>query len=376
MTPKPLLGLVLSGGGARAAYQVGVLAQIAERIPEIRFPILTGVSSGAINAAFLAGHRGPWTEGTRMLREAWSGLTVDRVFHSDVVSLTYSAARWVLALGSAGTPVVSSVRGLVNTEPLRAYLTKTMEIEGIDERLATGELRALALSVTSYSTGVTVTFVHGQRGIPTWERAMRRGVNARITIDHLMASCSIPLLFPAIRIGNDFYGDGALRPSARPSPAVHLGADRVLAIAVERSPGPEPAAETEVPGYPPPARVIALMFHSLFLDRLDADAERLERINELIDSLPPGARTPERLRKIELLLVRPSRSVGRMAAQLGKSLPRPVRLLLRGLGAHRTENAGLASYLMFGQPFANQLMDLGYEDAARQWPALARFLQA
>ncbi len=131
-----------------------------------------------------------------------------------------------------------------------------------------------------------------------------------------------------------------------------------------------------MPGYPPPARVIALMFHSLFLDRLDADAERLERINELIDSLPPGARTPERLRKIELLLVRPSRSVGRMAAQLGKSLPRPVRLLLRGLGAHRTENAGLASYLMFGQPFANQLMDLGYEDPARQWPALARFLQA
>ena len=368
-----LLGLVLSGGGARAAYQVGVLHHLAERCPELRFPILTGVSSGAINATYLAAHRGSLAEATAHLRAAWNGLSLDQVFHTDVFSLTTTAARWVVALGSAGTPVVSNVRGLVDTAPLGTFLSRAIDLAGIEENLAASRLRALALTATSYATGEAVTFVQGQPGVPTWRRAMRRGVRAQITIDHLMASSAIPLVFPAVRIDGDYYGDGALRQTAPLSPAIHLGADRLLAIAVEQSPAQTPSAD--VGGdYPPPARVIGLLFHSIFLDRLDADVERLERINALIDALPPGRTPPDGLRKVECRVIRPSRNVGRMAAQVAHHLPRAVRLLLRGVGAHRTENAGLVSYLMFEQPFLNQLMGLGYEDAAAQWPALARFL--
>lgn len=376
MASQPLLGLVLSGGGARAAYQVGVLAYIAERRPDLRFPILTGVSSGALNAAFLAAHRGSLAEATRELHTAWSGLTIDRVFRSDLFSLGFSSLRWAVALGSAGTPVVSDVRGLVNTDPLRGFLADTVDLAGIDENLAAVRLRALGLSATSYSTGETVTFVQGQSGIPEWRRAMRRGVHARITIDHLMASSAIPLVFPAVRVRDDYYGDGAVRQAAPLAPAIHLGADRILAVAAEQSLAAEEARERALPGYPPPARVIGVLLHSLFLDRLDGDAERLERINHLLDGFPPGEAAPGGLRKVDLLVIRPSRNVGRMAAGLYKTMPRGVRLLLRGLGAHRSENAGVVSYLMFANPFLNRLMDLGYEDAASGWSDLARFLEA
>lgn len=364
---------MLTGGGARAAYQAGVLSYIAERVPSLCFPIITGVSAGAVNATFLGGYRGSLLAAARDLGFAWKRLTVDRVFRADTLSLVVSALRWVAALLTAGAPMVSRVRSLVDTSPLREFLSETLDFEGIDANIAAGRLRALALSATSYSTGQTVTFVHGAPGVSGWERAMRRGVLDRITADHVMASAAVPLVFPAVRIHDHHYGDGAVRQGAPLAPAVHLGADRILAIAVRYV----PAGGTPIrsfPGDPPPALVIGHLFHSVFLDSLDADAERLERLNRVLAMLPPGVEPPEGLRPIELLVIRPSRDVGVLAAEYAGTLPTTVRLLLRGLGAHRTRNTDILSYFMFGEPFVSRLIELGYEDAARSWPALSRFL--
>ncbi|MBI4513956.1 MAG: patatin-like phospholipase family protein [Gemmatimonadetes bacterium] len=370
---RPALGLVLTGGGARAAYQVGALAYVAERCPGLSFPILTGVSAGAINATFLAGFRGSLAAASRELGSAWKRLTVDRVFHSDTFSLLLSALRWAMAMVSAGAPVVSRVRSLVDTTPLREFLGETIDLDGIDANITAGRLRALALTTTSYTTGQTVTFVQGAPDVPTWERVMRRGVRDRITVDHVMASAAVPLVFPAVRVDEEYYGDGAVRQGAPLAPAVHLGADRILALAVRYVP-PEGRVLRKFVGEPPPAQVMAHLLHSVFLDSLDADAERLDRINELLDRVPADARPPDRLRRIELLVIRPSQDIGAIAMELAETIPANVRLLLRGLGAHRARNADFLSYFMFGEPFVGRLIDLGYEDAARNWPALARFL--
>jgi len=376
-TPAPdTTALVLSGGGARAAYQVGALAAIAERAgPDFRFPVLTGVSAGAINAACLAGTREPLAAAVDKIRAAWLDLSVERVFRSGFFSLTSSAARWLWMLATAGSTPGFDVRGLLDTEPLREYLAEMVDIDGIAANIAAGRLRALALSTTSYNTGQTITFIDCVPGIEAWRRAGRCAAHTSITIDHVMASSALPLVFPAIRLGDDYYGDGSLRHSAPLAPAIHLGASRLLAVSVRHPRDVVEAEEPTVSGYPPPAQVLGSLMNSVFLDSLAIDSERLARINELIAVLPPERAAVEGLRRIELLVLQPSRDLGKLSADLGKYLPRTLRLALRGLGTQRLESPDVLSYLLFERPYIERLIELGYTDTIGQWGRIERFLE-
>jgi NTE family protein len=369
--------LVLAGGGARAAYEVGVLAAIAERTPGLEFPIVTGVSAGAINAVYLAAHRGPLTAAVGALRAQWSRLVVERVYRIRPGRL----ARGLL-LGAAHTALgrggeAAAVRGLVDMSPLRAFLGANLDFAQLDANIAARRPRAAAVSATSYATGQTVTFVHGPPDAPTWQRALRYAVRARLTLDHVMASAALPILFPAVRIGDAFYGDGSLRQTAPLAPAIHLGA-RAILVVTQRSDPERPLFSTPTPApreYPALAEVIGLLLHAIFLDALEADAERLERVNRLVAAIPE-AQLPDGLRPVRLLMLRPSRDLGALAAGCGVQLPPLVRWLVRGMGGQRATAVDFLSYLLFDPVYTNALTELGYADVRAQWPRIERFLAA
>lgn len=368
--------LVLSGGGARGAYQVGVLRYIAGRRPLAAFPILTGVSAGAINASFMAASHDTLDTTIDRLTERWLSLSTDQVFRTDLASLATNALRVLLNLGSGGSPFAPRVQGLVETAPLRRFLEGLIDPDAVAENVAAGRLRALAVSATAYDTGRTLTYVQGEPWLPTWERIRRRSVHDRITLDHVMASAAIPLFFPAVDVGGRYFGDGSLRQSHPLSPAIHLGADRILAVSSRwRPPVSEPAADGEV-GYPPAAQVLGLLLNSIFLDNLDVDAERLRRINYLLARVPESRRWLLSERPVRLLVLRPSSDIGRVARQYERSIPKSLRYLLRGLGTRKISSSDLVSYLMFESEYLDHLIRLGERDAERAWFKIARFLDA
>lgn len=372
--------LVLAGGGARAAYEVGVLAAIAERAPGLEFPIVTGVSAGAINAVYLAAHPGPLATAVAALRAQWSRLVVERVYRIRAGRL----ARGLL-LGTAHTALgrggaAAAVHGLVDMSPLREFLGANIDFTQLAANIAARRLRAAALSTTSYATGETVTFVHGPPDVPTWRRALRYAVAAQLTLDHVMASAALPILFPAVRIGDAFYGDGSVRQTAPLAPAIHLGA-RAIVVVTQRNdpqelhpPAPGPG-RSAAPAYPALAEVIGLLLHAIFLDALEADAERLERVNRVVTALPEAQR-PDGLRPVRLLMLRPSRDLGALAAGCGVKLPPLVRWLVRGMGGQRATAVDFLSYLLFDPAYTNALIELGYDDVRAQWPRIERFLVA
>ncbi len=369
-----MLAFTLSGGGARAAYQVGVLRHIGQRRPELGVPILTGVSAGAINAVFLASHTGNLQEKTQDLTEKWCSLTTDRVFRSDPMSLSRTAARWAFTLGSGGRRITEEAQSLVDTSPLRAFLDERLSPDGIMENIESGALVALAVSVTAYDTGQTTTFVAGAPDIEMWERPLRSSVRDRITVDHVMASSAIPILFPAVEIGDRYFGDGSIRQSAPLAPAVHLGADKIIAVSSRYPRSAAEARAARAPGYPPPAQIIGLMFNSIFLDTLDADAARLTRINHTLSHIPEEVRRDYALRPIDLLVIRPTHDLGKLALEYQENLPRMLRFFVKGLGTRGGRNADFVSYLLFEREYIGRLQQLGEEDAEKQWPEISRFL--
>jgi NTE family protein len=369
--------LVLAGGGARAAYEVGVLAGITDRAPGLEFPIVTGVSAGAINAVHLAAHPGPLAAAVGALRAQWSRLVVERVYRIRPGRLARGLLLGAVhtALGRGGE--AAAVRGLVDMSPLREFLGANLDFAQLDANIAARRLRAAAVSATSYATGQTVTFVHGPPDAPTWQRALRYAVRARLTLDHVMASAALPILFPAVRIGDGFYGDGSLRQTAPLAPAIHLGARAILAV-TQRSDPERALSPARAPGareYPALAEVMGLLLHAIFLDALEADAERLEHVNRLVTALPEAQR-PDGLRPVRLLMLRPSRDLGALAAGCGVQLPPLVRWLVRGLGGQRATAVDFLSYLMFDPAYTNVLAELGYTDVQAQWPRIERFLAA
>ncbi len=366
--------LVLSGGGARGAYQVGVLRYIASQYPEGFFPIVTGVSAGAINAAFIASQTGDLLTSADGLCDHWCALTTGRVMRSDVGSLTGRLFRVGFGLISGGSRFAPGVRGLVDTAPLGEYLKALLELEGVDRNIESGRLRALAISATSYQTGQTLTFVQGKPELRMWERVRRRAVRASIGVEHVMASSAIPVFFPARPIEGEYFGDGSLRQTHPLGPAVHLGADRVFAVSSRSRMSGNEMRTPVVDGYPPPARVLGLMLNSIFLDNLDMDAERLLRINHLISRIPQEKRWLLAEREVKLLVLRPSRDIGRMAAEHERLLPSALRFLIRGLGTRRTSSSDLLSYLLFEPEYLAKLIQLGQEDAKRNWLRIRRFL--
>jgi NTE family protein len=371
------LALVLTGGGARGAYQVGVLRHLASRFPELRIPILTGVSAGGVNVAHLAQHRGTFRESVEQLVALWRGLAPSHVFRVDASSLLRNAARWGARLVSGGVGTgVGATRGLLDTAPLRGYLEGALRPErglltGVDYNLQRGTLRAVALGTTSFTTGQSIMWVQG-RAIELWERPRRRSVHTQLGLDHVMASAALPLLFPAVQIGKEWHGDGGVRLAAPLSPALHLGAHKIIAVATryERT-----SAEADVPdvvGYPPPAQVLGVLYNAIFLDLIDQDVIRLARMNKILRAVPEEKR--DGLRIVDILVVRPSRDLGRIAKEYEVRLPRAFRFVTRGTGTRETASPDFLSLMMFQDDYISRLIELGEADAAARSDEIGAFL--
>lgn len=364
------LAVVLSGGGARASYQVGILAAMSEKVPEMSVPIVTGVSAGAINAAFLAGYQGPFRRAIAQLQGEWLRLTSDRVYHIPSLRIARFAARLVAQMALGRLRGLGRVRGVLDMRPLSRFLASIIDFAGIDANVESGRLTAVALTATSYTSGLTVTFVQGKPDIPLWERSLRVAVRARLTLSHVMASSAIPLIFPAVKLGGAFYGDGSVRQTAPLAPAIHLGARKIIAISNRATISRTREAPTDAE-YPSTAQVVAMLFNAVFVDSLDADAERLERLNRLAAMM--AGPVPD-LRPVQLLMLRPSRDVGELTEGLRPRLPPSFDRVVRSMG---TESAGaqeFLSYLLFESEYTGLLMELGYEDALAQWETIERFL--
>lgn len=377
MSDAGKLGFMLSGGGARAAYQTGVLCHVGRRLPDLHVPILTGVSAGAINTGFLASYRGSFGEATMGLRRRWLSLSTEEVFKANPSSLLYNGMRVGSALIGGGSRLAPKIRSLIDTSPLNEFLSRSMAPGAVRERLERGELEAVALTTVSYQTGRTVLFVEGDAPIRTEpSSAHHRVVRATLTVDHIMASAAIPLLFPAVKIGQQYYGDGSFRSTAPLGPAIELGTDRLFAISARYKRSVPEARQPEHVGYPPAARVLGILLNSVFLDTLDWDAANLRRINGLIDELPPESAMREVLRHVDLHIQRPSEDIGLIAAGFEDRLPRAMRFLVRGLGSSETRSADLLSYLLFDSAYITRLIELGERDAEENWPAIEEFLGA
>ncbi|MBV6522104.1 MAG: hypothetical protein MNPFHGCM_02250 [Gemmatimonadaceae bacterium] len=373
------LALVLGGGGARGAYQAGLLRYIARQYPHLHIPILVGISAGAINTVHIASHRGNFDESIDDLVKIWRSLAPEDVYRVDARSLLSNVVRSGYGLVSGDHPTPDErVRGMVDTQPLRAFLERVLKhdrdgsLPGIAHNLGRGTLRSVALSATSYTTGCSTTWVQSNDFEP-WERAQRRAVAARISVDHIMASAALPLFFPAERVGNEWFGDGGIRLTAPLSPALHLGASRILTISTRRERRTSECVEPQIEGYPAPAQVLGILYNAVFLDVIDQDVSRLERINELVAKVPPSQRGS--MRKIELLVLRPSIDLGVLAREYEPRLPRVFRFLTRGLGTRRSKSPSILSVLMFQEDYIQRLVELGESDAERQSERIREFIE-
>ena len=376
-TPNDSLALMLGGGGARGAYQAGVLRAIARRHPQLRLPILTGISAGAVNTTFLAAQAAPLPEATEQLVRLWLSLTPDQVYDVHALPLLTNVGRWGMRLVAGGMDGREPTRGLLDTDPLRQFLQRALPhdadgaLPGIQHNIRTGRLDAVALSATSYTTGQSVTWVQG-RDVSLWQRPQRRSELASISVEHVMASAALPMLFPAVRIGTEWYGDGGVRLTAPLSPALHLGATRILTIATRYQRSREEADRPLTNGYPPPAQVLSVLYNAIFLDLIDEDIMRLERMNRLLDELPPSNR--EGMRLVEILVLRPSRDLGKLAGEFEPRLPRAFRYLTRGLGTRRTTSPDILSLLMFQIDYLRRLVELGEGDVEANKDRIDAFL--
>jgi NTE family protein len=379
--PMSTIGLVLTGGGARAAYQAGVLrgiAEIAERT-SLPFRVMTGVSAGAINAMAIAARPEDFRAATARLWETWSELQVHQVFRTDVTSISQIGARWMRDLSLGGLVGGTTSRYLLDTAPLRRLLSASIDFSRIADNVQSGVLRGVAVSATNYASGAAVTFFDGAPSIKPWARRTRLARRASIGLRHVMASSAIPIFFPPERLAGSYYGDGCVRLSAPLSPAIHLGADRLLAIGIRhpRAPHSTTALSTRHMSRIRAIDIAGVLLNAVFLDSLDSDLERMQRINRTLALLTPAARSthPDALRPIEVLALRPSRDLGRLASAELRRLPRTLRYMLRGLGASEERGWDVFSYLAFDSAYTRLLLDLGLEDARAQADVIGAFLR-
>jgi NTE family protein len=376
-TARPQIGLILSGGGARAAYQVGVLKAISRLLPRDAvnpFSIICGTSAGAINAAVLAVYAQCFREGVKRLSLVWKMFRADMVYRADARGILRSSAHWFAAmlLGGLGRYNPTS---LLDSTPLQQLLKRYVPCERIQTSIDAGALRALCVTAAGYTTGQAVSFFQGTADLKPWKRARRVGSVAKISVEHLMASAAIPLVFPAVKVNREYFGDGSMGQLAPISPALHLGADRVLVIGV-RKPNQLEAPRQRAESYPSLAEVAGHLLNSIFLESLDADLERLQRINRTISLIGTEDRekTQLQLRPVEVLMISPSDDLGEIARLYARHLPRPVRFLLRGVGVHNRSGTSLLSYLLFEKPYCRRLIALGYADTMQRKAEVLKFL--
>jgi len=355
------VGLVLPGGGARAAYQVGVLKAIAQMLPDSPnpFPIIVGTSAGAVAATALATEAFRWHRAVAALEQVWANFHVPQVFLVDAPTMLRSGLHWMLSLLSGGV-LLPPPQALFDNSPLRQLLARNIDWRHLQRSINGGHLRALALCDT----------------VAPWMRQQRVGQRTELGLDHLMASLGVPFLFPPVQLGDEYYGDGAQRQLWPLSPAIHLGADRLLVIGVRSELGAgvnaRPGGVVQPVVQPPsPGQLFGYMLDTLFMDQIYANIEHVQRLNQVVDIAPsavPG------LHKVATLLIAPSADLRVIAAQHIRSLPRGLRALLRVMGARGSAGAQLASYLMFESSFTRALIALGHKDAMQQRDDIVDFL--
>jgi len=395
-----MLGLVLTAGGARGAYQAGVLKRIGE-LPALRgkpapFQIITGASAGAINGAMMAALSGDFREATQTLAALWSQLTVRDVFKADALSLGLNGLRFLQDLTLGGVLGGAGAQSLLNAAPLRPFLARHLPIDGIGEAIKRGHLYAAAVSATSYHSGKSFTFIQGQPGHPLWSKSRRVTLPVTLTLDHVCASAAIPIVFQPVRLrgqGADVYfGDGGLRLVTPLSPAIRLGATRVFAVGIRCQRSADDLSLTELTGrgdeapvmeQPPLSQICGVFLNAIFLDHLDTDLDHLKRMNELIRAYGNGTAAPsvqaatplqEPMRLIAPLVVNPSEDLAIVAKALAHKMPRLVRYLMDGLGTPNAQSADVMSYLLFDSAYTRELIHIGYRDASARIDEIEAFL--
>ena len=366
-------GLVLTGGGARAAYQVGVVKAVRDILGNPKknpFPILCGTSAGAINATTLAVFADDYTRAVGNLLEVWENMRCHHVYRTDAAHIMRSGARWLSAmmLLSRHNPI-----SLLDNAPLREMLERLLPFDRIQDHIDAGDLYAVSVTASGYTSGQSVSFFQGGSGLEGWERNQRIGAAVSLKLDYLLASASLPFIFPAVKVHREYFGDGSVRQLAPISPALHLGADRVLVVGTGRQSPDQARARSNI--YPSLAQVAGHALNSIFLDGLSVDLERLERINRTVSLIPPEklaeAKLP--LRPVKVLFISPSQPIERIAARFVHELPASVRFILRPTGALNRSGSNLVSYLLFEETFCRTLIDLGYQDTASREKEVLEF---
>jgi NTE family protein len=397
-----MTGLVLTAGGARGAYQAGVLKRIGEiaafQDRPSPFRIIAGASAGAINGSMVAGHSSNFREGTALLATMWSQLTAADVFRTDTLSMAHNAGRLFADMALGKFIGSGRVQSLVDTSPLREFLRKRLPLTGIAKAIHREHLYALAVTATGYHSGRAFTFIQGKPGHPLWTKSRRVALPATLTVDHICASAAIPIVFPPVPLqvagARAYFGDGALRLVTPLSPAIRLGADRLFAIGVrcqesandllssELSSGADSDASTARMRRPPMSQICGVFLNAIFLDHLDADVDHLLRMNDLVstdhvvarDKPDTGGTPREPMRVVTPMIVSPSEDIAVIAKTLAHRMPRTIRYVLDGLGTPDVQSADLTSYLLFDSMFTSELIQMGYRDADRRIDEIEAFL--
>jgi len=369
------IGLVLSGGGARAAYQSGVIRGVGEicKKANIKYPfdIITGTSAGSINAVYMASHANDFWAAAKSLDDLWQSLHTSDIFKNDPISLSRIAFRWIFQLGLGSFFKKKTAFFLLDASPLKKLIKHHSSFAQLQTNIKDGTLKSLAISCVNYTTGWSETFCQGN-DIKEWRRTRRIGIKSKINLKHIMASAAIPVLFPPVRIGQDFYGDGSLRNFTPLSPAIRLGAEKLFVIGVrQRDHGAsEPQEHSDKPNL---ARIFSTVLNAVLLDAIDFDYERLSRINNTVTNLKEDSKSP--LKKVDIMMVRPTQDLGLVATEESHHMPKTIQHVLRGMGSIK-EGSDLMSYILFEPAFTKRISDLGYMDAMDKKDEITEFLRS
>jgi len=372
------IGLIMTGGGARAAYHVGVLKAIAELVPKEAhnpFHIICGTSAGAINAASLATHAYNFRKSVQRILSIWANFHVRHVFRDDVLTILYIVWQWFLSTVFAGRGRKEHYLYLLDRRPLKDLLSKFIYTKDIQYSIDQGYLDALCITASGYSSHQSVSFFHGIDALQPWSRSQRIGIRANITVDHLIASSAIPFVFAPQKINREHFGDGSMRQTAPISPALHLGAERILVIG-NRVEYVKETGRVKEEGEPSIGQIAGHALDSIFLDSLAADIERVQRVNKTVSLISEKDRLKHgvKLREVDVLVISPSQDMGKLAANYVNELPRTIRFLLSGIGGTRKKESNLVSYLLFERGYCRKLIEMGYHDAMQKKDELIKFL--
>ena len=373
-TSSTCTAIILPGGGARGAYQAGVLKAISELLADDAnpFPVICGTSAGAINAAVLASHAHEFKTGVERLEHFWRSMHCERVYRTDAWTVLKSGMRFATTLLSAGL-IRTNPRAFLDNTPLRLFLQTTLQLEGIQTALEQDALRGVAITASGYTCASAISYFQAQQGIDGWQRARRKGQPAKLEVSHLLASAALPIIFPAERIGNEYFGDGGMRMVAPLSPAIHLGANKILVIGTrDEKPDMPPESPAQ---YPSAGEIGGYLMDTIFMDTLNADLARLQRINKTLALVPEEKRQQTGLINIDSLVIKPSRDLRHITQAHVNDIPRSVQILLRTLGGWGRDWR-MASYLLFESAYCGALIDLGYADGMNAKQEIINFLKS